>query len=40
MDKPEDAANIIKEYEEILRSKGKGIVSIAYHLGESVQSVS
>ena len=30
VDKPEDATNIIKEYEEILRTKRKGIISVAY----------
>ena len=29
--KPEDAADIIKQYEEILRTKSKGIKSVAYH---------
>ena len=28
--KPEEAADIIKQYEEILRAKRKGIVSVAY----------
>ena len=32
--KPEDAADIIKEYEEILRTKRKGIISVAYHQGK------
>ena len=31
MDKPEDAANIIKEYEEIFPMKKKGIITVAYH---------
>ena len=34
VDKPEDAANIIKEYEEILRIKRKDIVNVAYHRGK------
>ena len=31
MDKPEDAANIFEEYEEILPTKRKGIITVAYH---------
>ena len=31
MDKPEDAVNIIKKYEEILRTERKGIITVAYH---------
>ena len=31
VDKPEDAANIIKEYEEIFRMKRKGIITVAYY---------
>ena len=31
VEKPEDAADIIKEYEQILRTKRKGIISIAFH---------
>ena len=31
--KLEDAADIIKQYEEILRTKRKGIISVAYHQG-------
>ena len=34
VEKPEDAANIIKEYEEILRTKRKGIISVAFHQGK------
>ena len=34
MDKPEDAAEIIKECEEILRTKTKGIKSVAYYQGK------
>ena len=34
VDKLEDAANIIKEYEEILRTKRKGIITVAYHQGK------
>ena len=29
--KPEDATNIIKEYEEIFRMKRKGIITVAYY---------
>ena len=32
--KPEDAADIIKKYEEILRTKRKGIMSVVYHQGK------
>ena len=31
--KLEDAADVIKQYEEILRTKRKGIISVAYHQG-------
>ena len=34
IDKPEDAANIMKEYEEILHTKRKGIITVAYHQGK------
>ena len=34
MDKPEDAANIINEYEEILHTKRKSIITVAYHQGK------
>ena len=34
VDKPEDAADLIKKYEETLRTKRKGIVSVAYHHGK------
>ena len=34
VEKLQDAAEIIKEYEEILRMKKKGIISIAYHQGK------
>ena len=33
-EKPENAAEIIKQYEEILCTKSKGIKSIGYHQGE------
>ena len=33
VDKTEDAA-VIKEYEEILRTKRKNIISVAYHQGK------
>ena len=32
--KPEEAANIIKQYEEILRTKRKSIVAVAYYQGK------
>ena len=32
--KPEEAADKIKQYEEILRTKRKGIVSVAYYQGK------
>ena len=32
--KPEDAADIIKQYEEIFRTKKKGIISVAYYQGK------
>ena len=31
---PEDAADIINEYEEILPTKRKGIITVAYHQGK------
>ena len=31
VDKPEDAADLIKKYEEILKRKRKDIISVAYH---------
>ena len=33
VDKPGDAADLIKKYEEILKTKRKGIISVAYHQG-------
>ena len=33
--KPEEAAYIIKQYEEILRTKRRGIVSVAYYQEKS-----
>ena len=33
VEKPEDAAAVIKQYEDILRTK-KNIISIAYHQGK------
>ena len=35
VEKPEDAASIIKEYEEILCAKKKGIVVFAFHQGKN-----
>ena len=32
--KPKEAANIIKQYEEILRTKRKSIISVVYHQGK------
>ena len=32
--KPEEAADIIKQYEEILRTKRKGIISVMYYQGK------
>ena len=32
--KPEDAAAVIKQYEEIFRTKKRNIISIAYHQGK------
>ena len=32
--KPEDAADLIKQYENIIRTKKKGIMSIVYHQGK------
>ena len=35
VEKPEDAANIIiKQYEENLQTKRKGIIAVAYHQGK------
>ena len=31
---PEDAATIIKQYEDIIRTKKKSIISAAYHQGK------
>ena len=36
--KLEDAAGIIKQYEEILRTKRKGIISVAYIKGECLDA--
>ena len=33
-DNPEDAADLIRKYDEILRTKRKGIISVAYHEGK------
>ena len=32
--KPEEAANIIKQYEEILRTERKSLASVVYHQGK------
>ena len=34
VEKPEDAANIINQYEEILHTKRKRIISVACHQGK------
>ena len=34
VEKPEDAADIIKQYEEILRAKRKGIIVAAFYQGK------
>ena len=34
VDKPKDAANIIMEYEEMLCTKRKGIITVAFHQGK------
>ena len=34
VEKPEDAADIIMEYEEILRVKKKGIIMVAFYPGK------
>ena len=33
VDNPEDAADLIKNYEETLKTKKQGIISFAYHQG-------
>ena len=32
--KPKDTANLIKQYEDIIRMKKKGIINIAFHQGQ------
>ena len=32
--KPKDTANLIKQYEDIIRMKKKGIINIAFHQGK------
>ena len=34
VDNPEDAADLIRKYEEILKLKRQGIISVAYHQGK------
>ena len=34
VEKAEDAAAVIKQYEDIIRTKKKNIISIAYHQGK------
>ena len=36
--KPEEAADIIKQYEEVLCTKRKGIISVAYYQGKIFKS--
>ena len=36
VDNLEDAADLIKKYGEILRTKSQGIISVAYHQGKSL----
>ena len=31
---PEEAAKIIKRYEDIIKTKNKGIINVAYHQGQ------
>ena len=31
---PEEAAKIIKRYEDIIKTKSKGIINVAYHQGQ------
>ena len=31
---PEEAAKIIKQYEDIVKTKNKGIINVAYHQGQ------
>ena len=38
VEKPEDAADVIKQYQEIIRTKKKGIISIAHHQGNVFKS--
>ena len=34
VENPEEAAKVIQKYENIIRTKKKGIISIAYHQGK------
>ena len=34
VDNPEDAADLIQKYAEIVRTKRQGIISVAYHQGK------
>ena len=34
LETPEDAVNIIKEYEKILREKRKGVIVVAFYQGK------
>ena len=31
---PEEAAKIIKRYEDIIKTKNKGVINVAYHQGQ------
>ena len=35
---PEKAAEIIKQYEDIIKTKKKGIINVAYHQGQVFKS--
>ena len=38
VDDPERGAEIIKQYEDIIKTKNKGIINIAYHQGQVFKS--
>ena len=38
MQDPEKAAEIIKQYEDIIKTKKKGIINVAYHQGQVFKS--
>ena len=35
---PEEAAKMIKRYEDIIKTKNKGIINVAYHQGQVFKS--